>query len=73
MRLRFSIGCVDGYETVFMVRYFVNATCDFPSHAMGCVDVNDAVHMVRLRYCSCICVWGDVTHGMGFHTHSVQL
>ena len=32
---------------------------------IGCVDVYETIHMVRLRYRSNTCV-SDVTHGMGF-------
>ena len=41
---------------------FVNATA---IRKMGCVDVNDAAHMVQLRYHSHTCVC-DVARGMGF-------
>ena len=36
------------------MRFFLNATVIFLSHAMGCVDVSDTVHMVRLR-CIFVC------------------
>ena len=33
-----------------MVRFFLSAIAFFTSHGMGCMDVNDTIHSVRLRF-----------------------
>ena len=33
-----------------MVRFFLTVTEFFTSHGVGCMDVNDTVHTVRVRF-----------------------
>ena len=46
------------WRLVHTMRFFPECDCDFLSRTMGCVDVEDAVQVVRLQWI-CVC---DVAH-----------
>ena len=47
---------------------FCECNCVFLSHAIGCVEVNDTVHMVQLQWIF-VC---NIAHEWVPHTHSVR-